>query len=377
MNSMKKNLLFATITVIAFFVLSEVALRLVLSPLPAKPLEWPPPDMTKHGLEEDETLFWRLKPSYDASWNLYKLAYTHELAKDDSIDWRQRKRQAAPAYAGVTWEVNDNGVRGEPAPVPKPPNTRRLLFIGSSITFGWGVPAARAFPKVVAEMLDGMFPDHSFDAVNAGVPGYSSYQGLIYLEELLPRYDPDMVIAEFGINDGTPAPVRQDKEWHPSAMDTVRKWLRNTGWRRLLVKIFGLGDEGATAEIRAQDFEAAKESFYRVSLTGDQTRVSAPDFEANLTAMAEACRQKDASFAFFIPSLFNEYGKQRLIPSVDLQTERAIPLHSALAAHPHETLKTLFLPYDEGHLSPKGHQVAAKAIVDYLRSQPDVLGANL
>ncbi len=363
---MKKTLLFAAATVTAFFVLSEVILRLVLSPLPSPPLEWPPPDMTKHGLQEDDALFWRLRPGYDAPWRLHKLAYTHELAKDIAIDWKQRKRQAAPAYRGVTWQINEKGVRGDPVPVPKPPHIQRLLFIGSSVTFGWGVRAQRAFPERVAETLDGMFPHRAFDAVNAGVPGYSSYQGLLYMRELFSRYDPDIVIAEFGINDGTVAPVKQDKAWHPWAMDTLRKWLRNSGWRRLVVRIFDLDAEPEPMSMKAQDYEAAQKNFYRMSLTGEQTRVNPSDFRANLEKMADICRENDAVFAFFVPSLFNEYGKHRLIRSVDLVTDKAIAVRPALSAYPRERLSDLFLPYDEGHFSEKGHQVVAHAIVDYL-----------
>jgi lysophospholipase L1-like esterase len=364
---MKKTLLFATVTVVAFFVITELILRAVL-PLPTeKSLEWPPPDMTKHGLKEDDARFWALRPGYDARWKLVKLAYTHELAKDEAIDWERRKRQAVPAYRGVTWQVNKQGFRGDPVPVPKPEGIRRLLFIGSSITFGWGVPAEDAFPVVIKDLLDRNFSGRSFDCVNAGVPGYSSYQGRVYLRRLLPEYEPDIVVAEFGINDGTLATARQDKDWHPSLTGTIRKWLRTTGWRRLIVRLFGLDGEAETLEMKPQDYETAAQNFYRVSLTGEETRVSPSDFKENLEAMAEMCRRRGAVFGYFVPSLFNEFGKERLIPAVDLATENAIPVHQALSAYSRAELKTLFLPYDEGHFSAKGHQVVAQSIVDYLK----------
>jgi len=109
---MKRTLLFAVITVATFLVFSDLGLRFVLRPPPAKPLEWPPPDMTKHGMMADDALFWKLKPGYNGSWRLYKLAYTHELVKGKEIDWKARQRSTAPVYEGVTWQVNEAGFRG-------------------------------------------------------------------------------------------------------------------------------------------------------------------------------------------------------------------------------------------------------------------------
>jgi lysophospholipase L1-like esterase len=107
-------------------------------------------------------------------------------------------------------------------PKEKLPRTRRLLSLGSSITFGWGVPAAEVFPEIVRKGLEKAFPKGSFETLNAGVPGYSSFQGMLYLEMIIPRFRPDVVVAEFGINDGTVATGKQDKDWRPRFSDTLR-----------------------------------------------------------------------------------------------------------------------------------------------------------
>jgi lysophospholipase L1-like esterase len=71
----------------------------------------------------------------------------------------------------------------------------RIVAIGDSNTFGWGVPPEAAF----AEVLDRSLPNAH--VINLGMLGYSSYQGyqtlLKYGEELKPA----AIIASFNYND--------------------------------------------------------------------------------------------------------------------------------------------------------------------------------
>ena len=55
--------------------------------------------------------------------------------------------------------------------------TRKVLFLGDSDTFGWGVPTEATFVEVVDEALRGV------SAIGLGVPGYTSFQGYRALEQ--------------------------------------------------------------------------------------------------------------------------------------------------------------------------------------------------
>ena len=364
---MRKNILFAIITVLVFLVISDVALRLVFGPPPSRPFEWPPPEMTKHGLTGDAERFWKLRPGYDEPWRLYKLAYTSELAANKAIDFDARNSIVAPLYEGVRWEVNDQGFRGRPVPAEKIPGTKRLVFLGSSVTFGWGVPAHRAFPELIRQELENAFPGTAFDVLNAGVPGYSSFQGLRYLKRILPKYEPDVVVAEFGINDGTMAVGRADKDWRPGLWDPARRILRNSGWARLVLKVFGASIAKPRIVDVLQNKEQALAGFYRVSATGHRTRVAPEDFTANLEAMAALCEEHGALFFFWIPCLFHEYGEDDLMPAVKILTPRTIPVFDIFRDVAPQEWESLFLPYDEGHLSRAGHKLAARGMVEFLK----------
>lgn len=74
-----------------------------------------------------------------------------------------------------------------------------VVFLGDSLTAGYGLGEAQAFPARLEALLaeQGM----PFRAVNAGVSGDTSAGGLARLDWVLSS-DPDVVVVELGPNDG-------------------------------------------------------------------------------------------------------------------------------------------------------------------------------
>ena len=69
--------------------------------------------------------------------------------------------------------VNDAGFRGGPVQRAKPAGTFRLLTLGDSVTFGYGVPEEAALPGKVASLLAVDVAPRNIEWINAGVPGFS------------------------------------------------------------------------------------------------------------------------------------------------------------------------------------------------------------
>ncbi len=84
-----------------------------------------------------------------------------------------------------------------PAAAEQPP---RVLFLGDSLTAGYGLGEEQAFPARVAETL--AEAGRPIEAVNAGVSGDTTAGGLARLEWLL-RLEPDVVVVGLGGNDGS------------------------------------------------------------------------------------------------------------------------------------------------------------------------------
>ncbi|MEX1999326.1 MAG: arylesterase [Gemmatimonadales bacterium] len=88
-----------------------------------------------------------------------------------------------------------------PAPetTPAPARQQVILFVGTSLTAGYGLTPEEAFPAVIQAQLDSA--GLPYIAVNAGVSGASSAEGLARIGWLL-RQPVDVLFLELGANDG-------------------------------------------------------------------------------------------------------------------------------------------------------------------------------
>jgi len=86
------------------------------------------------------------------------------------------------------------------APVPTAPARRaRIVFLGDSLTAGYGLDIEQSVPSLVQRQLDA--EGYTFEVVNAGVSGDTSAGGLRRLEWSLDG-DVRILVLELGANDG-------------------------------------------------------------------------------------------------------------------------------------------------------------------------------
>lgn len=76
----------------------------------------------------------------------------------------------------------------------------RILVIGDSFVFGWGVAEAEAFPRRLEALLRARHPSRRIEVVNAGIPGYSLWQQRALLERLTVSFRVDAVISTFSLS---------------------------------------------------------------------------------------------------------------------------------------------------------------------------------
>ena len=102
---------------------------------------------------------------------------------------------------GETWTLDTNalGYRGRELTVPKVPGVTRVVCLGGSTTYGWGVEPNETFASFLQNLLDQRVPG-KFAVFNLGSPGYTSFQGRLLMERMI-AYRPDVVVCNFGNND--------------------------------------------------------------------------------------------------------------------------------------------------------------------------------
>jgi lysophospholipase L1-like esterase len=141
---------------------------------------------------------------------------------------------------GVPVQINSAGMRDREFSPAKPTGVYRILVLGDSITFGWGVPQDKTFSKRLESKLNENPPrggPERFEVINTGVGNYNTAQEVAYFKERGRLYKPDMVLIAFFINDAEPTP-REETNWvaRQSCLYVFASafWdgvLRQIGWR--------------------------------------------------------------------------------------------------------------------------------------------------
>lgn len=82
--------------------------------------------------------------------------------------------------------------------IEKPANTFRILTIGDSYVYGFGVERSKTFQAVAESILAERHPERHIEIINMGFAAASDpYSRYIYLRDVALTYKPDVVIVDF------------------------------------------------------------------------------------------------------------------------------------------------------------------------------------
>ncbi|HOP07694.1 MAG TPA: SGNH/GDSL hydrolase family protein [candidate division Zixibacteria bacterium] len=164
------------------------------------------------------------------------LDYPEVFARDHDLFWRLRPNRTVTSefFEGKTYRINSRGLRG---PEPTTEKTLpRLMAVGNSCTFGWGVGDSATYIARAGHYLDGRY-----EVINAGVPGYSSLQGCRFFERNLKDIRADIVFVMFGWNDQWAAAggiADKDQKLPPEWILSLQNGLNRFGTYRVIRKIW-------------------------------------------------------------------------------------------------------------------------------------------
>ncbi len=202
-------------------------------------------------------------------------------------------RPGAHEERGVRVHINSLGLRGPELRRPKPAGARRLLATGDSSVFGFGVDEAQTFTAAAARAL-------GVEPVNAGLPGYSTFQTQALLSLRAWEAAPDLVLIGNLWSDNT-FDTFVDKE----VIATLREWESGpvAATLRLLQRsaVFRVADWRLRVRPRA---ERVKTVSWRQDRAEEgrlrRRRVEINDYGANLYAIAREAQARGAGVAFVV-----------------------------------------------------------------------------
>ena len=102
----------------------------------------------------------------------------------------------------VPVRTNAAGFRGAELPGAKPPGTFRIVVLGDSFTWGFGVRERQAYPARLARLLSrrtGGAP--RVEVVNLGLPGAGPLDYLHHLDHTAVALEPDLIVVGLFAND--------------------------------------------------------------------------------------------------------------------------------------------------------------------------------
>jgi hypothetical protein len=168
---------------------------------------------------------------------------------------------------GVPVSTNSHGLRDREYPLDKASNTYRIVMLGDSTTFGWGVPVEQTVAKTLERELNrSAVGGRNFEVLNAGVGNYDTVQEVTHYLTYDRAFHPDMVVLEYFINDAEPVP--QEKHlfligqsylvaFGDSRFDSVlRSMGKRPNWKEYYAGLYRDGLPG---------FEAAKSALARLA----------------------------------------------------------------------------------------------------------------
>jgi hypothetical protein len=183
-------------------------------------------------------------------------------------------------FRGKQVAINQAGLRGPEVQTARPPGVFRIVGLGDSVMFGWGVGQGAEYLRVLEQRLNARGGTTRFECLNFAVPGYNTFMEAAVLEREGLAYEPDLVIVHFISNDlGLPLFMENPPDplaWGESRLlDLVRK---RQAWAR--------GDVAGFLEVRKSG-EMTPDEMRRVS-GPYQHMAGAAGFRAAMERLARA-----------------------------------------------------------------------------------------
>jgi len=252
--------------------------------------------------------------------------YLRDTQPDPLLGYRHlAERQTR--YQGVTVDFNELGMRDRPLDDRA---TKRVLLLGDSVTFGWGVAAEKTFGRRLEAWLDGA------RTVNAGVCGYNTVQQRYYLETEGFALDPYGVVLLYSENDVEPTlEIAEEGPLHASRLYRL--------WEHLGRVVFGPGRDPV---------EAA--SARNASLSA-------------LRSISESCRRRGIPFAVFFYRLRRSEANERLWSDVAaVAMDAGFTLTDTASWFEERDLDEWVNSYVDSRPNPQAHAVLARGIAETL-----------
>lgn len=289
-------------------------------------------------------------------------------------------------FVGQPLFINSQGLHDYEYSRRKPSGTFRIVGVGDSSLFGWGVPFDDSGLKVLERRLNEKSRAQKFEVIDFAAPGYNTVMEAETFVQRCLEYAPDLVLLNFNTNDyDVPNFMRR-----PRNLATLRRSYVFDLAYSVYEGVMGLGGEQpppfvfrnrTTAQRQAArlDEDPALPDEYR-------HMVGAKGVVRGLERLAGAARERAIPFVVFdvkpYPGLQSTYvrdewrdGQRELLERESRRLGfyflNTYPYYvNYLNRHPDANLRTVFAVSErDGHPNTLAHSINAEALFDFLVAQ--------
>ncbi|MBI2567234.1 MAG: hypothetical protein HYV63_09415 [Candidatus Schekmanbacteria bacterium] len=148
---------------------------------------------------------------------------------------------------------NERGFRTPPIPEAWPEKSFRVVSLGDSSTYGWGLNAEYTYPVRLQDYLNEQPDGRDVRTINLAMPGYTSAHGVAMWRHYAQEYRPHLVVISFGANDSRQAVraasdmLAEGEGWRAAAQAQLRRSQLYLLLRKWIFRVYDPFDRVAAA----------------------------------------------------------------------------------------------------------------------------------
>jgi len=286
-------------------------------------------------------------------------------------------------FVGQPLFINSQGLHDYEYSRRKPAGTFRIVGVGDSSLFGWGVPFEESGLKVLERRLNAQSRARKFEVIDFAAPGYNTVMEAETFVQRCLDYAPDLVLLNFNTNDyDVPNFMRR-----PRNLATLRRSYVVDLAYSVYEGVMGLGGEQPPPFVFRNRTTAQRQAAHldEDPALPDEYRhmVGAKGVVRGLERLAGAARERAIPFVVFdvkpYPGLQSTYvrdewrdGQRELL---ERESKRlgfyflnTYPYYvDYLNRHPDANLRTVFAVSErDGHPNTLAHSINAQALFEFL-----------
>ena len=141
-------------------------------------------------------------------YNLEMWKYARKLKRvaEDPSQGHKHVPNRSAHLMGVDVVINSHGHRNKETSINKPSGTTRVLMLGDSLTFGWGVSLENTVSRKLEILLNENDDKKRFEVINTGIGNTNTEMQVVRFVADDAKFSPDIIVLNYFINDAESIP---------------------------------------------------------------------------------------------------------------------------------------------------------------------------